>query len=47
MDFPKDENQGDIDEETRTKILEAGAAAAISAEIDAQQTEAEKQEEER
>lgn len=47
VDFPKDENQGDIDEETRTKILEAGAAAAISAEIDAQQTEAEKQEEER
>ena len=47
VDFPKDEHQGDIDEETRTKIFEAGAAAAITAEIDQQQAEAEKQEEER
>jgi len=36
VDFPHDEQkgQGTIDEESRAKLLEAGAAAAIAAEMD-------------
>ena len=47
VDFSKDEKQNGIDEETRTKILEASAAAANTTETDQQQAEDEKQEREK
>jgi moderate conductance mechanosensitive channel len=37
VDFPHDEHKDTLDEETRKKILEAGAAAAIAAEIEQKQ----------
>jgi len=36
VDFPVDDRKGSLDEETRRKVLEAGAAAATAAEADKQ-----------
>ncbi len=36
VDFPHDEKKGNVDEETKAKMLEAGAATAIAAEMDQQ-----------
>ena len=45
VDFPHDEHRGAVDEETRIKLLEAGAATAITAQSDQQaQTKSEKKE---
>ena len=41
VDFPADHPEAKVDQETRTKMIEAGAAAAMAAEAD-QQKQAEK-----
>ncbi len=42
VDFPHDEHAGAIDEETRKKLLEAGAASAITADAEQQAAQKEK-----
>jgi small-conductance mechanosensitive channel len=42
VDFPHDEHEGAIDEQTRKKLLEAGAASAIATEAEQQAAQKDK-----